>query len=251
MRKMTGVGNLTFQVATDVAEVATSVATKLIEVVAEKPEAVLMLPTGETARSLYEDLVARSIAKAVDFSQVQVVALDEYVGLVDNSPDSFRSFLQLFLCEPLSIPETSLHSPKANTADPGAEADAYQAVVESLGLPDVAVVGVGVNGHIAFNEPGTSWEKKTHVGTLTPETRAANAKFFGGDQSRVPKTAITVGLTTVASAKRVFVVATGAQKTNALRALWLGERTVATPVSFLSDHPGVEIFVDEDLASGL
>ncbi len=120
-----------------------------------------------------------------------------------------------------------------------------------LGPPDLAIVGVGVNGHVAFNEPGTPWSTKTHVSTLAPETRASNASFFGGEHAAVPPNAVTVGLATLARAKEIIVMATGAQKTEALRPLWRGERTIAAPVTFVLDHPHWEVFIDEDLALSL
>lgn len=251
MRTLAGVAGISFQVGVDAGEVAKAVADRLSALVAKKPHAVVMVPSGRTPRLLYAELALRQSRKTADFSQLQVMALDEYVGVDRNSPQSYRSFLTSVVCGPLSIPTSSLHSPESSAGDPQGAADDYEDLVKALGPPDLAIVGVGVNGHVAFNEPGTSWDSETHVSTLCLETRDANASFFGGERGAVPPKAITVGLATLTRVAEIIVMATGAQKTDAVRPLWRGERTIEAPVTFVLNHPHCQVLIDEELALGL
>lgn len=251
MRTLTGVTGFPFQVGVNPGEVARAVADRLSAIVTKKPDALVMLPSGRTPQLLYAELALRQSRQTADFSRIQVLALDEYVGVDPDGPRSFRSFLASVVCGPLSIPAFHLHTPEADSGDPQRAAEDYQDLLESLGPPDLAIVGLGVNGHVAFNEPGTSWDTETHVSTLSPETRDANASFFGGKRGAVPPKAVTVGMATLTRVAEIIVMATGAQKTDAVRPLWRGERTIGAPVTFVLDHPHCQVFIDEELALGL
>lgn len=251
MRTLTGVTGFPFQVGVNPGEVARAVADRLSAIVTKKPDALVMLPSGRTPQLLYGELALRQSRQTADFSRIQVFALDEYVGVEPNSPQSFRSFLTSVVCDPLSIPASRLHTPGGDSEDSQRAADDYRDLVESLGPPDLAIVGVGVNGHVAFNEPGTSWDSETHVSTLSPETRDANASFFGGERGGVPPKAITVGLATLTRVTEIIMMATGGQKADAVRPLWRGEQTTGAPVTFVLCHPHCRVLIDEELALGL
>lgn len=199
--------------------VAKAVAARLSALVVKKPHALGMVPSGRTPQLLYAEPALRQSRKTADFIQLQVIALDEYVSVDQNSPQSFRIFLTAVVCGLSSIPPSRLRRHESSAGDPQVPADDYEDPVEVLGPPNLAIVGVGVNGDVAFNEPRTSWNTKTHVSTLAPENRASGASFFGGEQGAVPPNAVGILLASFAIAKAVIVAATGSQKSEALRPL--------------------------------
>ena len=188
---------------------------------------------------LYEKMAASDI----DFSKCNSFNLDEYVGLPASHPESYVSFMttNLFSKKPFAHSEL----PNGEAADPVAEAAQYEEKLRNAQL-DFQLLGIGENGHIGFNEPGTPFDAPTHVVELTQSTREANARFFNSIDE-VPTKAITMGISSIARAKTVLLIAVGEKKRDALNALINGEATIEVPVTALKDHQDFIVLTDLDL----
>ncbi|MFJ7827788.1 glucosamine-6-phosphate deaminase [Psychrobacillus sp. NPDC096623] len=194
------------------------------------------LATGGTMIPLYEKLRNSSL----DFSHCTSVNLDEYVGLPKSHPESYYTFMQKHLFE--AKPFKSTNVPNGEAEDVHAEATRYENLLKSLTI-DMQLLGIGVNGHIGFNEPGTSFESETAVAQLTDSTRSANARFFDSIDN-VPKEAITMGISSIMRAKLILLIAVGEGKRAAIEALLKGDVTEEIPVTRLHDHPNVIVLTD-------
>lgn len=196
------------------------------------------LATGGTMLPLYERIRNSSI----DFSNCESVNLDEYVGLPKEHPESYLSFMtqQLFKEKPFK----NSHLPNGEATNPEVEAKRYEELLQSLTL-DFQLLGVGENGHIGFNEPGTSFDSETHVVDLTPSTRTANARFFESIDE-VPEKAITMGIKSIMRAKYILLIAVGEKKRDAIKSLIDGNMTEEVPVTVLNNHPNVIVLTDLD-----
>lgn len=197
------------------------------------------LATGGTMVPLYEKMTASDI----DFSNCNSFNLDEYVGLPATHPESYVSFMttNLFSKKPFAHSEL----PNGEAADPVAEAAEYEEKLKNAEL-DFQLLGIGENGHIGFNEPGTPFDAPTHVVELTQSTREANARFFNSIDE-VPTKAITMGISSIARAKTVLLIAVGEKKREALNSLINGEATVDVPVTALKNHEDFIVLTDLDL----
>lgn len=206
---------------------------------------VLGLPTGSTPLGLYEKLSDLHKTGRVSFKNVTTFNMDEYVGLAEGHPQSYHSYMRQHFTGKVDIAAENAHIPNGNAADLEAECRGYeQAILEAGGI-DLFIGGVGSDGHIAFNEPGSSLNSRTRIKTLTSETKNANARFFGNDPDKVPKTALTVGVGTIMAAREVLIMASGAGKARALRhAIEEGVNHLWT-VSCLQLHPKALIVCDE------
>lgn len=178
---------------------------------------VLGLPTGSTPVGLYRRLVELHREGKVSFKNVITFNMDEYVGLPEEHPESYHSFMERNLFSHIDIPRENIHILNGNAADLDAECAAYEASIESFGGIDLFLGGIGPDGHIAFNEPGSSLSSKTRIKTLTQDTIIANSRFFDGDVSKVPTTALTVGVGTVMGAKEVIIMINGHSKARAMQ----------------------------------
>ncbi|WP_411747700.1 glucosamine-6-phosphate deaminase [Psychrobacillus psychrotolerans] len=194
------------------------------------------LATGGTMIPLYEKL--RS--SALDFSHCNSVNLDEYVGVPQGHPASYHTFMQQHLFD--AKPFKATYIPNGVAEDVHAEALKYENVLKSLTV-DMQLLGVGVNGHIGFNEPGTSFQSETDVVELTASTRSANARFFDS-LDEVPKQAITMGIASIMRAKCILLIAVGEEKRTAIEALLKGDVTEDIPVTRLCNHPNVIVLTD-------
>ncbi|GEL03943.1 glucosamine-6-phosphate deaminase [Rummeliibacillus stabekisii] len=196
------------------------------------------LATGGTMLPLYERIRNSSI----DFSNCESVNLDEYVGLPKEHPEGYLSFMtqQLFKEKPFK----NSHLPNGEATNPELEAKRYEELLQSLTL-DFQLLGVGENGHIGFNEPGTSFDSETHVVDLTPSTRTANARFFESIDE-VPEKAITMGIKSIMRAKYILLIAVGEKKRDAIKSLIDGNMTEEVPVTVLNNHPNVIVLTDLD-----
>ncbi len=183
---------------------------------ADKPY-VLGLPTGSSPIGTYQALVKLYQEGQVSFRHVVTFNMDEYVGLPENHPHSYHYFMQKHLFSHIDIPPEQINIPNGNAEDLFQECQDYEDKIEAAGGIDLFLGGIGEDGHIAFNEPGSSLSSRTRVKTLTYDTRVANARFFDGDVSRVPKTALTVGVGTVMDAGTVVILVSGIKKARALR----------------------------------
>ncbi len=181
----------------------------------EKPF-VLGLPTGSSPIGAYKELIKLYQAGKVSFRNVVTFNMDEYVGLPEDHPESYHHFMQEHLFRHIDIPKENINIPNGNAPDLEKECKEYEEKILKAGGIDLFLGGIGVDGHLAFNEPGSSMVSKTRIKTLTLDTRVANARFFDNDVSKVPATALTVGLGTIMSAREVLIIINGIKKARAL-----------------------------------
>lgn len=212
---------------------------------AQKPF-VLGLPTGSTPLGTYRKLIELNKAGKVSFEHVVTFNMDEYVGLPADHPQSYHFFMWDNFFNHINIKKENVHILNGMAKDLAAECAAYEKAIADVGGIDLFLGGVGVDGHLAFNEPGSSLSSRTRVKSLTSDTIQVNSRFFGGDISLVPTTALTVGVGTVTDAREVLVLITGRNKMHALRhAVEEGISQMWT-ISALQLHPKAVIVCDED-----
>ena len=212
--------------------------------VIRRPDCVLGLATGSTPIGTYQQLTAWNQAGEFSFRQVRTVNLDEYKGLAPDHDQSYRYFMQHNLFDHVDVVPENTQVPDGLAADPAAECARYDAYIASLGYADLQLLGLGRNGHIGFNEPGDSFIKETHVVDLTQSTIDANARFFASADD-VPRQALTMGIGCIMAARRVLVVASGADKADAVYNVVCGPIDPHCPGSILQLHPNVVLVADE------
>jgi len=207
---------------------------------------VLGLPTGSSPIGMYQRLIELYQAGKVSFRNVVTFNMDEYVGLPEDHPQSYHSFMWSNFFSHVDIQKENVHILDGNAADLEAECAAYEDAIAAAGGIDLFVGGVGADGHIAFNEPGSSLSSRTRVKTLTRDTKIMNARFFGGNPDAVPSTALTVGVATITSAREVLILVSGLSKARALHnAIEEGVNHLWT-VSCLQLHPHAVVVCDEE-----
>ena len=206
---------------------------------------VLGLPTGSTPLETYKELIRLHKAGEVSFKNVVTFNMDEYIGLAEEHPESYHSFMWNNFFSHIDIQRDNVHILNGNAADLEAECEAYEAAIVAAGGIDLFMGGVGEDGHIAFNEPFSSLESRTRIKTLTPDTIAVNSRFFGGDISQVPTRALTVGVGTIMDARKVLILATGRKKARALRHAIEGSYNHQWTLSALQLHPAGIIVADD------
>ena len=206
---------------------------------------VLGLPTGSTPLATYAELVRMVRDGEVSFRNVVSFNMDEYVGLPEEHPESYHSFMHRNLFDHIDEPAENIHILNGNAPDPVAECAAYEAAIEAAGGIDLFMGGIGEDGHIAFNEPFSPLESRTRVVTLTQDTREVNSRFFGGDPEAVPARAMSVGVATVMSSREVLILAFGSKKARALASAIEGPMSHYNTVSALQSHPAGIIVCDE------
>jgi glucosamine-6-phosphate deaminase len=210
----------------------------------EKPF-VLGLPTGSSPIGMYRGLVKAYQDGKVSFKNVVTFNMDEYVGLPEEHPESYHSFMFSNLFNHIDCPKENIHILNGNAADLAAECEAYEKEIEKFGGIDLFLGGIGPDGHIAFNEPGSSLTSRTRVKTLTTDTIIANSRFFENDINKVPKTALTVGVGTVMDSREVMILANGHNKARALAHAIEGAVSQMWTVSVLQMHPKGIIVCDD------
>jgi glucosamine-6-phosphate deaminase len=215
----------------------------------EKPDAALALPTGSTPRAIYAELSRQHREEGLSFARASAFSLDEYVGIPSEHPGAFRRALEEALYRHVDLPSGRVHSPDGQAADLAAACARYEAEIAAAGGLELALLGLGTDGHIAFNEPTSSLGSRTRLKTLAGETRAANQAAFGAEP--VPHHALTVGIATILGARRCLLVAFGAAKAAAVAKLVEGPLTAFVPASALQLHPHATVIVDEAAADGL
>lgn len=206
---------------------------------------VLGLPTGSSPIGMYKKLIQAYNEKRVSFKNVVTFNMDEYVGLPVEHPESYHSFMHNNLFKHIDCPNENIHILNGNAADLEAECVNYEKLIEEAGGIDLFIGGVGVDGHIAFNEPGSSLSSRTRQKTLTKETRIVNSRFFGNDMNKVPAYALTVGVGTVMDAREVMVLVNGHAKARALQAVVEGGVSQMFTISALQMHQHGIIVCDE------
>lgn len=231
--------------------VGAALARQVAAAVRKNPRLVLGLPAGRTPIPFYDALVRLAARGRVDLSRVTIFNLDEFLGLPPGHPGSFRAFLMRQLVGRLPHPPGRMCLIDGSTGAPERECARYERAIARAGGVDLQVLGLGVNGHIGFNEPGPSLRVATHRTRLTLASRRANRALFGGRLADVPREALTMGMGTILRARRIVLVATGREKATMVRRLTSGEVTPWVPASFLQLHPAVEVLLDRAAASRL
>ena len=219
------------------------------DVMTKKPNAILGLATGSTPVGMYQELIALNKAGKIDFKNITTVNLDEYYPIEPTNDQSYRYFMNDNLFNHVNIDKNKTFVPQGNAKDGEEEAIRYETFVRSLGGADIQVLGIGRNGHIAFNEPDTELVPVTHVTNLTEDTIDANARFFASADD-VPKQALTMGMGTILSAKKIIILANGKGKHDAVMKMLKGTVTTSCPASFLNLHDDVTVLCDEDAYKG-
>lgn len=212
---------------------------------------VLGLPTGSSPLGVYQRLIEKNRAGELSFRNVVTFNMDEYVGLPHEHDQSYWYFMWSNFFDHIDIPKENVHILNGCAPDPAAECDAYEAAIAAAGGIDLFLGGIGVDGHIAFNEPYTSLGSRTGLRDLTTDTRIVNARFFGGDPEAVPAQALSVGVGTVTDAREVLILISGHNKARALAATVEGGVSQKWTCSALQLHPHAIIACDEDACGEL
>lgn len=215
-----------------------------------KPDMVLGLATGSTPLGLYRELIRRHIEDGLDFSKVTTFNLDEYIGLPPTHDQSYHYFMNEGLFDHVNVERSRVHVPDGMAPDVEAFCEWYEERIRHFGGIDLQVLGIGSNGHIAFNEPGSSLGSRTRIKTLTERTVRDNARFFA-TLEEVPRQAITMGIGTIMEARELIILANGEKKADAVKAAVEGPITAMTPASIVQMHRKAYFIVDEAAASKL
>lgn len=236
-------------IVTSAREAGALVAGHIADEIGRRRDLTLGVATGSTPLEVYRALAERA-REGLDLSGISVFSLDEYVGLPAEHPASYAAVVRTEVTEPLALDPSRVHTPDGAAADPDAAAAAYDRLIVESGGVDIQLLGLGHNGHLAFNEPGSSLASRTRVKTLTTATRRANARFFS-DPDDVPTHCITQGVGTILQARHLILLAFGAAKAPAVAQAVEGPISARVPASAIQLHPHVTVVVDEDAAAEL
>lgn len=228
-------------------ELSKVAANEMASVVKNNPKAILGLATGGSPIGMYKELIRMNKEGEIDFSNVTTVNLDEYVGLSGDHPQSYRYFMNENLFNHINIDKKNTYVPNGLAKNIEEECKNYDNKIANLGGTDVQLLGIGNNGHIAFNEPDEDLISGTHLTNLTQDTIEANARFFDSIDE-VPKTALTMGLGGIMKSKKIIVIASGESKAEAVKAMVNGKISTKMPASMLQMHRDVVVIVDEAAA---
>lgn len=216
--------------------------------VLQKPDSVLGLATGSTPLKPYGQMIDLYKKGVVDFSKVTTFNLDEYVNLDVNDKNSYHSFMHENLFDHINIPEESINFLNGNAADPEKECEEYENKIKKAGGIDIQLLGIGSNGHIAFNEPSDCFQRWSHVVNLKESTVKDNSRFFKSIEE-VPTQAVTMGIGSIMQAKKILIIAIGENKAKAIKQLINGNVTPQCPASVLQFHTDVTLMLDRGAAS--
>ena len=234
-------------IAKNYEELSKIAAEEFAEVIINKPTAILGLATGGSPVGMYKELIRKYENKELDFSKCTSINLDEYIGLNPEHEQSYRNFMNTNLFNYININKDKTFVPNGLAENLEEECRNYDRKIEELGGIDVQLLGIGNNGHIAFNEPGEELSTGTHIISLTESTIEANARFFDSiDQ--VPRKALTMGLGGIMKAKKIILIASGEGKAEAIQGIFSGKITTDNPATMLQMHRDVVVIVDEAAA---
>jgi glucosamine-6-phosphate deaminase len=219
----------------------------IVDLITSNPNAIIGCATGSTPLPLY-DRIALAHSKGLDLSKVKTFNLDEYVGLAQSDSNSYHTYMFDNLFNRVNIPRENINLLNGGAVDIIKEFMNYERKIMANPI-DLQILGIGENGHIGFNEPGTPFGSLTHIADLSESTIAANAQYF--PKGIVPKQAITMGLLTIMQAKKIIILAFGAKKANAVKAMLEGPVDPACPASVLRNHPNVVYILDKEAANYL
>lgn len=218
--------------------------------VQKKPNMVLGLATGGTSEGTYQNMINDYKENHTSYQEITTFNLDEYIGLDGNNEKSYRFFMDTHLFNHLDIDKTKTFIPRGNVKDPLEECKTYELLIKEHGGIELQLLGIGGNGHIGFNEPGSSFQSRTQIVELADSTRRANARFFERLED-VPTLAITMGIATIMESEEILLLASGEGKREALKRLLQGEVSEDFPASILNKHSNVTIIADEAALSGI
>ena len=230
-------------------QIAVAAGEIFVRLVKENPKAKLGLATGASPVKMYQYLISQYENGYLDFSEVTSYNLDEYCDLPRSDKNSYYTFMHENLFSHINIKEEHVHLPNGNAADMDAECRRYDRLLADIGGVDVQLLGIGTNGHIGFNEPADVFTEGTYKVKLTDSTIRSNSIYF--DEGKMPHYAVTMGVGTIMTAKKIVLIATGESKADAMRAMIRGEVTPHCPASILQTHPDAVIFMDKAAASKL
>ncbi len=232
-------------------QIASIAANIIRDAILMKPNLVLGLATGSTPIELYKSLVRMHREDGLDFSGVTTFNLDEYVAIPLEHPQSYHTFMAHYFFNHVNIPEESQHIPQNTSENHEEFCTTYEDKIKQIGGIDIQVLGIGTDGHIGFNEVGSSLASRTRIVTLSQSTIDANAPYFNDDKKAVPELAITMGIATIMEAKQCLLLANGNSKSVAIAKAIEGPITSMVPASILQMHPDTVILLDEAAASDL
>ena len=233
------------------ADVDARAADVVADQVSRRPDTVLGVATGTSPLGTYRELTRRQAHGLLDLTRLRCFALDEYVGLPPEHPERYANVLDRELVSRVDLASGAVQAPDGLADDLPAACDAFEAAIVAAGGVDLQILGIGTDGHIAFNEPGSSLGSRTRLKTLTQQTRRDNSRFFGGDLDAVPRHCLTQGLGTIMDARHVVLVASGSAKAQAVHQMVEGPVTAMWPASVLQLHRHVTVVVDEAAAGRL
>ncbi|NMW89564.1 glucosamine-6-phosphate deaminase [Mobiluncus curtisii] len=233
------------------AELAVVAAEAICEVYADNPAAVLGVATGSSPLPIYQELSRRVQAGSLSLRHAKAFQLDEYVGLPQDHPEVYHNFIRREFASITDIDPSQVYGEDGLASDLLEECRRYEQAIVDAGGIDIQILGIGVDGHIAFNEPGTSLNSLTHPAVLTAQTRRDNARFFSGDIDKVPTHALTQGVGTILRARKIVLLATGANKADAVRDMVEGPVSISCTGSALQLHNNVKVLLDEAAAAKL
>ena len=221
------------------------------KLVRSRPDAVLGLATGSSPLPIYDELVRRHVDEGLSFAGTTAFTLDEYVGLPAEHPQRYLNVIRVEFTSRVDFAPGSVHGPDGLATDIRGACAGYDAAITEAGGVDLQILGIGTDGHVGFNEPGSSLASRTRIKTLTEQTRADNARFFDGDIDAVPHHCLTQGLGTIMQAKHVVLIASGRHKAVAIHQLLEGPVSAMWPGTILQHHPHVTVLIDNAAASRL
>ena len=239
------------RVFADAQSVARALAREIAQALSAAPNLVLGLATGRTPIPLYDELARLHAQGRADFRQATTFNLDEFLGVAPNDPRGYHAFMRRHLFVRVNLDPTRINLLNGAAVDPLAECVRYERAIARAGGIDIQILGLGMNGHIGFNEPGRALIAATHRVRLTMATRRANAALFGNRARNVPKEALSMGMATILRARRIVLLSTGASKARCVERMLRGQVTTRLPASFLQLHANAEVWLDRASASRL
>lgn len=219
----------------------------IIKKIKNDESAVLGLPTGRTPLGLYEKLIKACAEKKISFREVKTFNLDEYVGLAKTNPASFHAFMKNKFFDQIDIKPDNIFIPDGQADNLDEESDKYENLIKKAGGIDLLILGIGLDGHLGFNEPGSGFDSLTRIVDLKEQTRLTNAKYFA-KPADVPYQAITMGLATIMDARKIILMAAGAEKSTVIKQALTGKIDESVPASILQTHKNLTVILDHAAA---